>query len=106
MNEESWIKEVLLGIFGGLATLSSLLAGRLWIVQDARIQAVEDQQDKDRETMAKGMEYHANLNAAARDMIRRDLAEEISRLYNKVDQSRVEIKGDIANIVTLIQRQN
>ena len=122
MSEESWIKEVLLGIFGGLAALSSLLAGRLWVVQDARISAVEEQQKADRKTCGEDLTQHSVADASQHDVIRKNLAEEISRLHGKIDDTRKnlaeeisrlhgkiddtrrEIKSDLATIVTLIQR--
>lgn len=104
MCEESWIKEVLLGIFGGLAALSSLLAGRLWVVQDARISAVEEQQKADRKTFGEDLTQHSVSDAVQHDVIKHDLATEISMLHTKIDETRREIKGDLATIVTLIQR--
>jgi len=104
MSEESWIKEVLLGIFGGLAALSSLLAGRLWVVQDARISAVEEQQKADRKTCGEDLTQHSVADASQHDVIRKNLAEEISRLHGKIDDTRREIMSDLATIVTLIQR--
>lgn len=106
MSEESWIKEVLLGIFGGLAALSSLLAGRLWVVQDARISAVEEQQKADRKTCGEDLTQHSVSDAGQHDVIKRDLATEISMLHTKIDETRREIKGDLATIVALIQRND
>ena len=107
----------------GLRALSSLLAGRLWVVQDARISAVEEQQKADRKTCGEDLTQHSvadakparryqgriwrkdEISRAARKdrRHRKNLAEEISGCTER-STTPGEIKSDLATIVTLIQR--
>lgn len=93
-------------LFSGAALLVSFAVKRTLDGYDHQITQIRDQQKADRETCGKDLTQHAVADAGQHDSIKRDLATEISRLYDKIDETRKEIKGDLATIVTLIKRND
>lgn len=113
MDEDSILKNALpmmlkaVGwVFSGAALLVSFAVKRTMDGYDHQIKAISDQQKADRETCGRDLTQHAVADAGHHDAIKRDLSTEISRLHDKIDETRKEIKGDLATIVTLIKRND